>query len=349
MSLTGDPKPTRHYPRFRSGPVTLDLPDPVLILPQPAPLTALVAENIVATGQREVLLGRLEEAIGISARIEPEVVARFLGILNASDLWGSSFQFWLDRFTGSCWLFNDTLKDQNGLALTLGAGSALTYADTAAGRGVVLAGTNYLTVATAQASAATPTGYDDPLLASEGVLVVDFKPSWAAADSTEHNIVVIGGFTLYKDTSDRLVFQTGANAGDNVSGAVSWAANARVQIVAEWFADGTRALWYAVNAGSFTALTSSSGSPAVVIVGATLYIGANASGANRALGTYDTIAFYKRAYANPHLTLASNRPWRRNHFPYAALIDRTLAPTRVSNTRDVYDLALTIRHGVQFV
>ena len=347
MSLTGTIRPTFLYPRIKYGSpiVTFDNAEPTSRIPTLTPYTGLRGVNTVASGKREYLFGRAEEQVGLVLRCEQDQLAALRWFVQDYGATGAQFQTWVDRYTGSCWVLENNLKDQNGLALTLSTGSA-SYAAASTGTGLVLSGTQHLTVATAQATAATPTGYDDPVLASEGVLVVDFLPAFAGADATEHNIVAASQFRLYKNTANQLVFQTGPNAGDTVAGTVSWSASQRVQIVAEWFTDGTRALWLAVNNGAFTPLTTAAGSAATITLGATLFIGANTAAANRALGTYDTVAFFKRAFTTPQLTLANFRPVERNYFPYAELTAAAFQPVRVTLGRPIFDWALTVRNGV---
>jgi hypothetical protein len=350
MSLTGAPRPTFLYPRFKYGTptITLDIPEPAMaVLPQPVSTIGLAGENRVANGKAEVMFGRLEESCGLVMRCEADTLQALRWMCEDSVFRGNQFQAWIDRYTGSCWMFENNLKDQNGLSFLFAPSGTPTYGPGSTGTGVILGGANYLTVYLTQASATTPTGYDDPLHYLEGVLVIDFQPAFASSDSTAHYIVTATGpaLAVYKDTLNRLVLQVGTTSGNDTSGAVTWAANARVQIVAQWRTDGTRGLWYAVNSGAFVALTTESGSPATMSsLPTVLFIGADHLGANPALGTYDTVAIFKRAFTNP-LLLTGYRPWRRNYFPYGEIIQRQFAPTRVSFARPIEDWAMLFRNG----
>ena len=352
MSLTGTPKPTFLYPRFTYGTVTLDIPEPASRIPTVTPFTGLRGQNIVSTGKAEYLYGRGEEQVALVLRCEQDMLAALRWAVQDSLAQGTQFKAWVDRYTGSCWMFENNLKDQNGLELTHNGGSAV-YAATTNGTGLVLSGSKYLTVTVAQASASTPTGYDDPLLATEGVVVVDFKPAFDGNDGVEHHIVDSAPdpprILLYKLATNVLNIQINDGvAGKAMGGTVTWTAGDRVQIVGSWDSTGTLALWYAVNSGAFVALTTSSLAGSGILPGTptTLSIGATTAGATPALGTYDTVAFFKKAFSNPHLTLANYRPLERNHFPYAELVNAAFQPARVSLGRTIWDWPITLRLGV---
>jgi hypothetical protein len=351
MSLTGSPKATFLYPRITFGSVTIDAAEPTSRIPTVVPYQGLRGENTVSTGQREYLFGRTEEQVGIVLRCEQDQLAALRWFVQDYASAGTQFKAWVDRYTGSCWMFENNLKDQNGLTLTHNGGSAV-YAATTNGTGIVLSGAKYLTVPVAQASAATPTGYDDPILATEGVVVVDFKPAFNGNDGIEHHIVDSAPdpprIILYKLATNVLNIQINdGSAGKAMGGTVTWTAGDRVQIVGSWDTTGTLALWYAVNSGTFTALTTSSLAGSGILPGTptTLSIGATTTGATPALGTYDTVAFFKRAFSSPHLTLANYRPLERNHFPYGELVNPAFQPARVSLGRTIWDWPLTIRNG----
>jgi hypothetical protein len=354
MSLTGAIKPTFLYPRITYGSpaVTLDVVEPTTRIPTLTPYTGLRGANTVASGKREYLFGRGEEQVGLVVRCEQDQLAALRWFVQDFAAEGHQFQTWVDRHTGSCWMFENTLKDQNGLALTHNGGSAV-YASASTGTGIVLSGSKYLTVPVAQASAVTPTGYDDPILAAEGVIVVDFTPTFNGNDSTQHNIVDSAPdpprLILYKTAANVLMLQINDGvAGKSMSGSVTWISGDRVQIVGSWTTTGTIALWYAVNSGSFVALTTSAGAGSGILPGTptTLSIGATTAGATPALGTYDTVAFYKRAFDEPQRSLANFRPIERNYFPYGELIAATFQPVRVTLGRPIWDWAMTVRNGV---
>ena len=353
MTISGAIKPKAYYPRFKWGSptVTTDIVEPAVIA-MTRNETGLRGQNIVASGKAEYLFGRIEEAAQLQLMCEQDQLAALRWFTRDWAGQGKQFQAWIDRFTGSCWLFENNLKDQNGLALTLNGGGSATYAATANGTGLTLSGSQYLTVPVAQASAGTPTGYDDPLSASEGVLVVDFKPSWNANDSTEHHIVDTAPdpprILLYKLTTNVLNLQINDGAaGKFIGGTPSWISGDRVQIVGSWATDGTLALWYAVNGGSFTALTTGGGAGSGILPGTptTLSIGGTTTGTFLGLGTYDTVAIFKRAFTNPQLNLASFRPLERNYFPYAELTTPVFQPQQIASARLIWIWPMAIRNG----
>jgi hypothetical protein len=356
MSLTGAVKPTFLYPRITYGSpaVTLDLIEPTSRIPTFTPYQGLRGVNTVASGKREYLFGRGEEQVGLVLRCEQDQLAALRWFVQDFAAEGNQFQTWVDRHTGSCWMFERNLKDQNGLALTLSSGSA-TYGATTNGFGLTLSGTQYLTVPLAQSTAGTPTGYDNPLSKDDGVVVVDFVPAFAASDSTLHKILDTSGTAnrgpqLHKSTANELVLTIvdNASASKQVSGAVTWASSDRVQIVASWSSAGALALWYAVNSGAFVALTTSAGAGTGLLttLPTTAYIGGDNAGANRAAGTYDSVAFFKRAFASPQQSLANFRPVERNYFPYGELTAASFQPVRVTLGRPIWDWAMTVRNGV---
>lgn len=356
MSLTSTPKPTMFYTRFKYGSpaITVDIDEPVMgFLPSPALTSGLAGENTVATGKREVLFGRLEEACGLVLRCEADTLMRLRWMAEDSAFRGNQFQAWVDRFTGSCWMFENNLKDQNGLVLTLSSGSQ-SYATASTGIGIVLTSTQYLSVASAQSSAGTPTGYDDPFLKDEGVVLIDWKAAFAATDNAEDRFFIDSTpasncrLSVFKDTSARLTLQVidSTNTAQLVRGTVAWSVSDRVQIIAAWSSAGALSLWYAVNGGAFTALTTASGAGTglMATLPSTLAIGAGFSGSNLTLGTYDTVAIFKRAFADP-LQLVKWRPWRRNYFPYGEAAQRQFAPVQVNFATPVWDWPIVFRNG----
>lgn len=344
------------YPRIRYGttPITIDIPDGAIAhAPQ---RTGLRGENVVASGKREYLEGRVEESVTLDLLCGPDALDMLERFFSDHAWKGEQFQLWVDRFTGSCWLFNDSLKDQNGLTLTLSSGSA-TYGDAAGGRGIVLSGGQYLSVALAQASAATPTGFDDPLAITEGLLVLDLAPDFAGNDGTLHYLLDTTGtstnrLSIYKTAANALTLEIrdGAGGSKTKSGAVSWAADARVQILASWATDGTLRLWVAIAGGAFTELTTAGGA-GTGILGAlptTLSIGAENDGTDAAPGTYDTVFFLKRAFPDPHRTFDQHgaKPLHRNYFPTAELVTPIYQPQRWSPTAGIWRWPLSVRLGV---
>jgi hypothetical protein len=355
MSLTGPPKPTFLYPRFKYGTpaVTLDIPEPASRIPTITPFTGLRGSNTVSTGKTEYLYGRGEEQVGLVLRCEQDILAALRWFIQDSAAPGNQFQAWVDRYTGSCWMFENNLKDQNGLALTLNGTAA--YADVTNGRGLTLTGSMYLTIATAQASAVTATGFDDPFLKDEGIIVIDWKAGHAATDNSIDRYFIDTTpasncrISLFKSTDTKLYFQIidGTPLAKQVRGTVAWAIGDRVQIVASWTTAGAMTLWYAVNSGAFVQLTESamSGTGIMATMPSALFVGAGFGTANLTLGTYDSVAFFKRAFANPQASFANFRPVERNYFAYGELVTASFQPGRVVLGRTIWDWPISVRNG----
>lgn len=354
--LVGDPKAKFLYPRIAYSTQTMDFVIPAMNY---APLiTAMRGVNMTVDGHMETLWNRNEEVAQLDLVCEPEQVQRLRWFFMDHAGRGAQFRLWVDRFTGSCWAFEDTRRDQNGLTLTFNGGGTETYGDyhslVPGHRGIVLSGAQYLSVATAQASAGTPTGYDDPLERTEGILNVEFRPTFAGNDSALHHIIDTSGTTanrlmLYKTAANALTFEIrDAAAGvKSKAASVSWSANERVHIIASWTTAGVLTAWYSLAGGAFTELTTAAGAGTGLIttLGTTLYIGAENDATDLALGTYDKVAFFKRAFSNP-LLLFDETPVERNHYPYAELIAPSYQPQVYTYGNPARRWPLTVRNGV---
>ncbi len=355
MTIQATPAPTFLYPRFKYGatPVTVDITEGALLHTPSA--VGQRGANAVASGKIEYLFSRIEEAAQLELVLEPEQYQALRWMFEDALASGTAIELWVDRYTGSAWLFEQSLRDQNGLALVLNTGTA-SYVAATNGFGLSLGASQSLSVATAQASAATRTGYDDPLSKTEGVLWLDVKPTWAATDGAEHYFLDTTGTTanrlrLYKTTGNVLRFEIlDASAGSKIiSGSPSWSANARVEIVASWASAGVLSLWYAVNGGAMTALTTSSGAGTGIIgtLGATLYVGSTNAAGSFAPGIYDSLVFHARAWSNPQNTpLRGYRPPWRNYLGYAELTAAQWQPARVAPARLLWRATLLFRNGV---
>ncbi len=355
-TIFGIVRPTSLYPRLRHGTpaVTIDLLEGVAEwLPSSQ---GLRGANLVATGEIEYVYGRLEEACSLTVACLASQYSQLRRAIEQSLVTGLQFEAWVDRFTGSCWMFADNLNDQNGLALALNTGTAA-YVDQAeeVGRALSLGASQRLSVATAQASAATKTGFDDPLSKSEGVVLLDFRPTWAATDSTQRYLIDTTGTTsnrlrLFKTVGNVLTFEIlDASAGSKIrSGSPAWAANDRVEIVARWTTGGALQLWYAVNGGAFTELTGSSGAGTGILgtLGATLYVGSENDATDFAPGVYRALAFYTRAFDRPQEALRTWRSVWRNYFGSAELTGTGWQPTRSVLDPMIWVYPIVIRAGV---
>jgi hypothetical protein len=357
VTLTATPRPTLFYSRFKYGTspvITVDIAEPVMaFLPNPALSTGLASENRVSSGKSEVLFGRIEEQCGLVLRCEADMLMRLRWMAEESAFRGTQFQAWVDRFTGSCWMFEHNIKDQNGLTLTLSSGSE-SYATASTGTGIVLTGTQNLNVTSAQASAGTPTGYDDPFAKEEGVLIVDVKPAFNANDSAEHNFVDTtpssnSRLTLRKSVANAMALDiwdsTGTVKQSVITGAGSFVSGDRIVMAASWSTAGALTLALSVNGGAYTFGTGAgSGTGILSALPSTLFIGTNNAAGNAGNGTYDTVAFFKRAFSTP-TELTKWRPWRRNYFPYGEITSRIFNPVQVNFGVPVWDWPITFRNG----
>jgi hypothetical protein len=369
VSLTGPPKPTFLYPRIKFGTplVTIDNAETTSRIPTVVPYTGLRGTNTVASGRTEYLFGRDEEQVGLALRCEQDQLAALRWFVQDWAKFGSQFQAWVDRYTGSCWVFENNRKDQNGLALTLNGGGTESYAVANTGTGLVLTGTQYLSVAVAQASATPRTGFDDPLNFVEGIVVIDLKPSFATTDNAQHFFLQTGltatppgCLRFWKEAnafSNDLFFelQDGVGGSRQARGHVDWVSADRLTLVGAWSsAPGAVTAWASVNGGALTSLATLTGSGGgMTALPTTLYIGAASTGLTPALGTYDTVAFCDSAYvAVGGLTaklaqgMATFRPVERNHFPYAELTAAAFQPGRVTLGRPIWDWPIIFRNGV---
>lgn len=313
-------------------------------------------QNFLGDGRGEYLFGRIEDAARLDLICEAAEYAALEAYWTDHGVKGSQAELWMDRFTGSLWMFEGSLKDQNNLALTLNGGGSASYVAANVGRGLNLTGAQYLSVTLAQASAATKTGFDDPLDYKEGVIVADFKPTWAGNDSVLHVIFDTSGTTQNRITLQKLVTNVlqvkvtggGAGAGGSKGGSVSWAANTRVRIVVRWDTSGGIWAWYATASGAFTELTSeTTGNSTMTALPTTLYLGADQAGANGALGVYDTVAIFKKAWSGSPPALTAFYPVWRNHFPYAELSTLGWEPPRRSQGRLIWRWPMIVRNGVK--
>jgi len=355
-TVFGIVRPTSLYPQiiYGSPAVTINFLEGVAdFLPSSQ---GLRGANLVSTGEIEFLFGRLEEAVSLTLVCLASQYAQLRRAIEQSLVTGTQFETRVDRFTGSCWLFGESLTDQNGLALALNTGTAA-YVDIGEthSRGLSLGATQRLSVTIAQSSAGTKTGFDDPLSKTEGILLLDFRPTWASNDNTQRYLIDTSGTTsnrlrLYKTTGNVLRFEIlDAAAGSKIiSGSPTWSANDRVEIMARWTSAGALSLWYAVNGGAMTALTSASGAGTGILgaLGTTLYMASENDATDFAPGVYQGLVFYTRAFDNPQESLRTWRSVWRNYFPYSELTGTGWQPQRVALDPLVFSYPIIIRAGV---
>lgn len=375
---------TYAYVRLRYGSPAITRSFRVPALNRLLPMLGERAEGRVSDGHTEYLFNRLEETVSLVLMCEPDELQQLRWFYENWGIRGKQFELWVDRLTGSCWTFDDCLLDQNRLPLVLSTGSEA-YADTAMGRGIVLGSGQYLSGTLAQSSVLPITGFDDPLLKDEGTIVLDLKPAFASSDGVLHVLLDTSSaganrLQLRKTTTNTLVFEVtdGSSTVRSVSGAVTWSASDRVQIIAAWggnfpgvggggatdaiyglagtfqswgglggIGPGPVALWYAVNGGAWTQLTTGAGAGTGTLgaLPTTLYIAATNAGASAALGTYDSVTFFKKAFPSPTRTVADYHPTWRNYLPYAEL-QKVWAPQQVANSRAIFTWPILARNGM---
>jgi hypothetical protein len=349
-------RPTSLYPRLKYAGSTMDFRHGVADwLPSGQGLRGanFTSPRTDGPGKIEYLYGGFEEACQLTLVCAPAQYAQLRRVFQDSLVTGTAFEVWIDRFTASCWLLSETLRDQNGLPLSLNTGTAA-YVDVPSGRGLDLASDQGLSVAIAQASAGTPTGYDDPIRKDEGVLLLDFWPDFAAGDGTDHVLIDTTGTTanrlrLTKTAADALTFEIldAAAGSKTVSGTPTWAAEAHVEIVLRWTTAGDLQLWYAVDGGAFTALTTAGGAGTGILgaLGTSLHVGSDNAAADFAPGIYEALVIYTRAFANPHHGLRTWRATWRTYFGTAEVTGTGWQPVRHSLDPQLYIWPLTIRLG----
>jgi hypothetical protein len=381
------------YPRLRYGSITRSFREAAIAYATPE--TALRTVNVTPSGKAEYLLGRIEDTARVDLMCEPDELAQLRWFFRDQGGPGKQFELWLDRHTGSIWTFEDSLRDQNLLPLVFQGGTPA-FVDAVNGRAVTVGVGNVMQVGLAQASATTRTVFDDPLGKAEGVIVLDVTPIWSGNDAALHVFLDTGAawidtqgtwaqqtgtwatqsnrLRLYKSATNQLTFEIvdDTGAAKSKAGAVSWAANARIVVIAAWDAAGNLRLWVGVPTGpswsgtsgtwaahpepwGSTALTFSelvsgagAGSGKLAALPATLYVGADNLAANGAAGAYDTLAIFKKAFPNP-LLLADYRPVWRNYFPYGELLPlgpATLEALRLTPSRTIFRWPLLVRNGV---
>lgn len=215
----------------------------------------------------------------------------------------------------------------------------------------------YLSVARAQSSAVPRTGYDDPIVATGGVVCLDFAPYFAGNDGAQHFLVDTTGATnrlkIVKETTNKLAFTIVDNAAGvkTVEGTVTWTAGQRVQVVARWDNAGVLELWYAVAGGTFVALTDAAGAGTGILasLGTNLFLSAQNDGTALARCTWYAVSISTRAWSLPSVAtvrlLADHLPCERNYFAYAELMGTQWAPTRTMSGRPIYRWSVLLRNG----
>jgi hypothetical protein len=353
-------QPTFSYPRIRWTPqgtstaILLDLAEQAT--EHSASTTSQRSTNIVQGGKGEYLFARNEEIQRVAFFFEDADYMALRTFFETHGGLGRPFELWVDRYQGSVWHFEWSLADQNGLTWSpVGfTPSVASYEWAFRGRGIRLATSQYLTMNSVQ-STATPnrTGYDDPLIKEEGIVVVDCKPSFPSGDGVQHSFFQAytspdtgkNAIYFFKDTSNFLnwYFFDAAGVDKRRFAAAVWNTNERLTLVGRWTATGDLSAWFSVNGASFQEFTGAAGAGTGILSTqpATLDVGGTAE------GLYDSLAIFKFAWPNdaPYRVLANHFPAYRNYWPYAELVTNEFNPQRVYKTRHLWSWSPLIRNG----
>jgi hypothetical protein len=298
------------------------------------------------TARREVILGHLEEALSFTVQMVPGWKAKEIDrFLEEWGLPGKQFELYLDRFQGAALEFEGTLKDQQGTAGTF-TGTPSYEAATFA-RGLRLDAGEFLDFPTA------PTSQQPSLLASEGIVVLVVRPSFAGNDGVEHQITNmvtgLGRWAIRKDASNNLSMlvadSTGAVRKSEI--AVLWSANSEQKIVGKWKDASSIEVW--LNGVKGGAPTGAGTGIVVTPLPTNLRMGADEGGGTQSNGLYDRLGFFTRAFdLNASIVQALTddySPWWPNYFNKGELVDARVVPARPVAAREFYDYTMTIRKG----
>jgi len=312
------------------------------------PDRAAVRSDRVAqfTQRREVVLGHLEEAFTFTIPMVPGWKAKQIDrFLEEWGLPGKQFEFYLNRFQGAALDFEGTLKDQQGTAGTF-TGTPSYVPDITFGDGLQLDAGEFLDFPTG------PLNGQPSLIASEGIIVLVVRPSFAGGDGLEHCFIQVnpagnGNLQLKKSSGNVLHIEIeDAAAGiRDAQIAAAWSANAELRIVAKWKDSASMEIW--LNGVKGTG-ASGAGTGVLPSLPTNVNMGTNAGG-NQANGLYDRLMFLTRSFdlnaSMVNVLTDEYFPWWPNHFNKAELVDARVVPARPVELREFYEYTFTIRKG----
>ncbi|MDZ4340443.1 MAG: hypothetical protein U1B94_09575 [candidate division NC10 bacterium] len=351
--------PTAKYPRILYDPgtglVTLDLEDGVAADGGEFQFP-LGAGQIAFNGTREYNFFRSEETRQIALQwghayksgastVPPGALAgRIKKLLEDHANKGKQFEVLVNRFQGAVFEFDGVLTDENRNAVTYTPGGA-TYATSPFDKALTIAAADHVEIPRVPATNAPR------LIATEGLILILVKPTWAGNDGVLHTLLDCGGPTtnrlrIRKTLANDLELEVLDNAAGSrkVAVAVSWSAATWQAIIGIYRTDGTLELWL-----NETQVGTPSGAGTGILnsLGATFFLASDTAGADRAAGDYERLALYTRGYTiNSRMAAVLKEAVTRdrNYYATAELMQPT-SPQRVHQQVELYQMPLLIRKG----
>jgi hypothetical protein len=255
------------------------------------------------------------------------------------------FELLVNRFQGAIFEFDGDLLDENDAAATYTPGTAA-YATSPFDRALTIAAADHVEIAR------VPVTNAPRLVATEGLVLILVKPTWAGTDGVEHNFIdtTLSGsnrLRIRKTTANNLELEIidAAAGSKKVSAAVTWSSGTWQSIIGIYRTDGIPELWLnETQVGS----VSGAGTGILGALGATIFLASDNAGALRAAGDYERVALYTKGYTiNSRMAdvLKKGVSRDRNYYAKAELIQPT-APQRIHGQIELYQMPLVIRKGV---
>ena len=375
--ITGAIRPTFRYARIVWNGRTIDFDDP-LQEATPPETSPVAGSSTTAGGVRSTLTERLERGVVIvTPQMKPHMCAEIQRFVEEWGAEGEQFECYVDRILRAWWGFDDgTLYDNNrGNAFDWhdNPGTALAYTTLTEGRGFTMPSTGWLRAALVSQLAGG--SGNEFFSASEGTLVVQFKPDWAFADSAEHVLVDCGIETAQWKNRLRLVKRAdnvlhltyaGSNGAETIVEAVpAWNANTEHTVMAQWkaltdlklrvddttyttkkypiVADAARVAGTGLLAGQVGGVPNGV-ELAMDDAPEALALGTDLAGRGRATGVMGMLALYTAALELPNVWKTHEHPWR-TYYPKGELVDAAYRAIRVGFGTERYQYQFRIRDG----
>jgi hypothetical protein len=384
--MFGGLRPTHRYSRIVWGEVgsqqTIDLQDPLQgAVEQKTPVGT---SSIASSRRRETVFERMDTVMRILTPIMRNWdAARIERWLDEHALRGRQFEFFVDRVMRAQWGFDDDtpLDNNRGNAFINGpwTGSVFSYEDFTEGRGLTLPSAGRLVT---PLISTLPGGSGNAFMsASEGILVLHFKPTWASGDSADHQILsafVSAGprgknhLRVVKHTDNvlRLIYMDSTTQWSVLETTPGWSANAEQKLMIMWGAAATdfRASLNGTelatrryglnrsgngvrsgNGARSGATTATPGGTETVWNAApnALVLGTDADGlGGRGSGGYGLLAVYQATLvaALPPTLLNHVHPWR-SYYPKGELVDPRQGALRLKPELELHQYQFAIRDG----
>lgn len=363
---------TARYPRLVYDGKTIDIAHPLTaVLYEDVPVAGA---NVSTSGVREVLAERVDKYCTMQVLCRPVIARAIQRMIRDWTATGKRVELYVDRFLRAWWGFDeDAATDSNGgNAFTASAGGTLTYAALTEGKGINVPTSGRLSASLVSTLAGGAGNVF--LLAAEGTLALQFKPSWAGNDGAEHVLLDCltpgtpskNRLTLKKRASNVLHFTlAGANGAEvGVELAVTFGASTEQTMLAEW--DGATVKMRLGAAAVVSTLRFPIVAAASRIAGTGLLSGQTSPTANgieqsmdaapsivvlgsdydaalgRATGVCGMLAVYQAAYGLPDSLGTYQHPWR-TYYPTAELDLAAYAPGRLMPSREISAYQLRFR------